>query len=144
MRQAPPVGVTCSGGGGWRVVGALLAALAAGVITAWLLQHLGASGAAVLAAACAAVVLAGALAWRWERPRPVDLLWNGRVWRVDGAEGEVDVMLDLGGWMLLRFRPAAGAARWLPLARAEAGAAWHPLRSAVFAVPVPAQPGVEG
>ncbi len=142
MRQAPPVGVTCLGGGGWRAVGALLAALAAAAVTAWGLQHQGLSGAVSLAAALPAAALAGALAWRLERPRPVDLLWNGRVWCANDAEGEVDVMLDLGGWMLLRFRPAAGAVRWLPLAQAQAGAAWHPVRSALFAAPVPAQPGL--
>lgn len=143
MRQAPPVGVTCSGRGGWRAAGVLLAALAGAVITAWAFRHLGLSGPVSLAAASLAAAGAGALAWRLERPCPVHLFWNGRVWCVGEAEGAVDVMLDLGGWMLLRFHPVAGAVRWLALARAEAGAAWHPLRSALFAAPDPARAGAE-
>jgi hypothetical protein len=52
------------------------------------------------------------------------------------------VALDLGGWLLLRLQPTASAdaawrhrlrARWLPVAAAEAGPAWHALRVAVHA-----------
>jgi hypothetical protein len=43
-------------------------------------------------------------------------------------------MIDLGGWMLLRFRDL-GVRRggtWLAVDRARAGEQWHALRAAVF------------
>jgi hypothetical protein len=44
-------------------------------------------------------------------------------------------MIDLGGWMLLRFDAEHGALRshWLAASRVQHGAAWHALRTAVYA-----------
>jgi hypothetical protein len=43
------------------------------------------------------------------------------------------VALDLGRFLLLRWRPdGGGRARWLPLTAAEAGASWHGLRVAAY------------
>ena len=128
MRHAPAVGVTLSGGGAWRTAQVLLAALAAAVFVAWALLHLGGP---VWPAACAAAV-AGAVAWRLTQPRPVLLRWDGAAWSANAQPGEVDVMLDLQRWLLLRFRPADGRVRWLPVPAAEAGAAWHGLRAALY------------
>jgi hypothetical protein len=51
-------------------------------------------------------------------------------------------MIDLGAWMLLRFRPEAGAAHWLPVP--DAGRARHGLRAALYsrasAAPAAASP----
>jgi hypothetical protein len=81
--------------------------------------------------------------------------WDGSVWRLgppqgqlggDGQTGQVALMLDLGPWMLLRFRPAAAAgtrwprASWIALARSDGAAAWPALRVALHAAQ-PDQPG---
>lgn len=142
MRQAPAVGVTLSGGGAWRAAQALLAALAAGVATAWLLLH----GAQPAWPALVAALLAGALAWRLARPQPVRLAWDGVAWTLDTAPGSVDLMLDLQRWLLLRFRPAAGGrVRWLAVPDHEAGAARAALRAALYSRAVlPTPPAPDG
>jgi hypothetical protein len=46
------------------------------------------------------------------------------------------VKLDLGPWMLLRFRPEGGGARhdrWLALSQRQSGPGWHGARVALFA-----------
>jgi hypothetical protein len=131
VRQAPPVSLSCDGGGGWRVAQALLAAAAGGSLAAWAGLHGGLALAAAGAVASAAAVLAGALGWYRARPQPAELRWDGQCWSLGGSAGQVDVMIDLGAWMLLRFRPAAaGAARWLPVP--DAGPMRHGLRAALF------------
>jgi hypothetical protein len=109
-------------------------ALAAGVFAAWVLLH---AGWPVWPAAAVAG-LAGALAWQALRADPVDLVWDGQSWRGGG----LDLMLDFGGWMLLRQRPEAPARpRWIAVSPAEAGAALHGLRAALYArVPPPGPP----
>jgi hypothetical protein len=133
VRQAPPVGVTCTGRGAWRVGSALLAALAAASVAAWASAHallpvLSQSMVALLAA-----LAAGAFAWVRAAVPPAQLVWDGAAWRLDGEPGRLAVALDLGGWLLLRFDAEAGGRRWLPVGAAEAGAAWHALRCAVLA-----------
>ena len=65
--------------------------------------------------------------------------WDARRWALHspaGAaqEGELAVAIDLGPWLLLRFRPAAPPrrARWIALQRAAHAAQWHALRCAVY------------
>ncbi len=132
MRHAPPVGVSLSGGGAWRVGRTLLAALAAAVFAAWAGLHLGVPPWQAAAGAGVTALLCGALAWRAARPQTVLLRWDGAAWSADAVSGEVDVMLDLQRWLLLRFRPTQGGPRWLPVPGAEAGAAWHALRAALY------------
>jgi hypothetical protein len=133
VRQAPPVGVTCSGGGAWRATGALLGALAITAVLAWALLHLAVASQAVLVAASLVLPAAGVSIWRLARPLPATLRWDGAAWRVDDTEGEADVMLDLDAWLLVRFRARDAGVRWLPVPRHEAGGAWHALRSALYA-----------
>jgi len=143
VRQAPPVGVTCSCGGAWRAVQALLAGGAAAAFAGWAVLLAAAGAALALPAAGGAAAVAAAAMWRRPRPRPVSLRWDGERWLADGHAGEVNVMLDLGGWMLLRWRPAAGRPLWLALPAAEAGPAWPALRAALFspaAWPRPVRP----
>ena len=133
MRHAPPVGVNLSCGGLWRLGGMLLAALAAGVCTFWLLQHMGwsvwpAAPVVVMAALAAALALRRGL-----RQPPVQLRWDGVAWAADGQAGELDLMLDLQRWLLLHWRPqSAGQVLWLPVPASEAGASWHGLRAALY------------
>jgi hypothetical protein len=134
-RQAPPVDLICSGDGGWRAAQVLLGALAAAVFVAWATLQAALPTGAVMVATATAALGGAALGWRRSRPRPVRLVWDGQVWRADGAAGEVDVMIDLGSWRLLRFRPAAGKVTWLPVPDAEAGPAGNALLAALYARP---------
>jgi len=106
----------------------VLVALATAAFAAWLLEVFAIDGGPFLAGLLAATALATLLGWRLTQPRPALLNWDGQRWSVDGEPGEVDVMLDFGRWMLLRFRPARGAVRWLPVP-----AAAQPLRAALYA-----------
>jgi hypothetical protein len=140
MHHPPPVSVHCGGGRGWTWAVATLCALAAAALAAWvagLLERFDLAAAAALLAAAAAL-----LACRpWRQPRPTALVWDGSAWQADGVAGDVQVAVDLGGWMLLRLRPFTGAPaatrvlpwRWLPVAAADAGPAWHALRVAAHA-----------
>jgi len=146
VRQAPPVSLRCDGSAAWRMLHALLAAAAAASLVAWGLLHGGAQEASAGAASAVAALLAAAAGWFAARPESAELRWDGQAWWLDGAAGRVDVMMDLGPWMLLRFRPAAGVSRWLPVP--GAGPTRHGLRAALYSraafvaptVPVPPGP----
>jgi hypothetical protein len=131
MRAPPAVAVCCTGGWPWRLLNTALPALASGVAAAWVLLRFDAPVAP--AAVVAAAVLLGA--WRLSRPRPRLLQWDGQRWTADGLPGRLQLMLDLGGFLLLRLHPAAGRGTWLAVTAAEAGAAWHGLRAAVYSRP---------
>ncbi|EGJ09939.1 hypothetical protein [Rubrivivax benzoatilyticus] len=132
MRHPPPVAVTCSGGVPWRAAQALLAAAAAGCACAWLQAHLG-DGHPSPALALAAALLAAATAWAGASPRPLALRWDGSAWMAADTPCRPEVAIDLGGWMLLRLRPARGPARWAAVAAGDAGGRWHGLRTALHA-----------
>lgn len=78
------------------------------------------------------------------RRHPVGLRWDRQGWYLmemsrDSDEigpVQVQVMIDLGGWMLLKFTsdaPREGrCARWLPVQRHGLEARWHALRCAVY------------
>ena len=132
MRQAPPVGIVVSNAGAWRWIHIGLPALAAGVVAAWALGLLEADAAATFAASAAAALAVGLAASRG-RPQPVELRWDGHAWLAAGEPVEVELMIDLGGWLLLRLGAAGRRRRWLAVPRREAGAAWHGLRAALYA-----------
>ncbi|MBZ8140456.1 hypothetical protein CLD22_11165 [Rubrivivax gelatinosus] len=146
MRHPPPVALTCSGGAPWRVARSALAAAAGASAAAWASAHLGAGSPSVVFTLAAGLV-AGLAGWRLARPLAAELRWDGATWSVDGVAGALDLMLDLGGWLLLRLRPAQGAPRWLAVSAAEAGLRLHPLRAALYwpaatrEQPPPAAPG---
>ncbi len=141
MRAAPPVSVRCSGGRWWRGLQTALPTLAAAASGAWALQlaERPPAWAAVFALAVAA------LSWRLAAPKPVDLVWDGLCWTADGLPGQLDVMLNGGGALLLRLRPGAGdhsshrfalrnwnRNRWIAVTAAEVGPAMHGLRVAAY------------
>ena len=139
MRAAPAVSVRCSGGVSWRLFQALVPALAAAALAAWVLSlgQLPAEPALWVAPAVAAI------AWRCARPAQRVLSWDGQCWRLDGREGGLEPMIDVGGWMLLRFG-ATGPRRgrtWVAVCRADAGPALHGLRAAVYCRPPEPTPG---
>lgn len=135
MRQAPPVGVTCCGRGGWRVAGTVLAGAAAAALIGWASAWGGLQAPAQAGAALVAASVAMVLAWRLGRSLPVRLQWDGAAWRMGDTEGRLTVALDLGPWLLLRFDALSGPVRWLPVGAVDAGSSWHGLRCAVYAPP---------
>jgi hypothetical protein len=73
-------------------------------------------------------------AWRLQRAHsPSDLNWNGSQWQWQELAGDVQVALDLGAWMLLRFDPVRGRRRWIAASRASAVGPWAALRAALYA-----------
>ena len=79
----------------------------------------------------------------WRVPA-VTLSCDGERWQLRMAQsefsepvaGRLEVRLDLGNWMLLRFVPEAPAAgvrsRWLPAQRGTSDQHWHALRCALY------------
>ncbi len=74
-------------------------------------------------------------------PRPFVLRRDADQWQlVQGSKGpamagEVQIALDFGAWLLLRFVPdtAGGRSRWLAVQRRGLEPHWHALRCAVYA-----------
>ena len=79
----------------------------------------------------------------WRMPA-FALGWDGESWQVSSLQhganeplaGNIELHLDLGHWMLLRFIPQdrTGKARpqWLPVQRAARDPLWHSLRCALY------------
>jgi hypothetical protein len=139
MRVAPPAQARCRSGGRWQRLQQLIYGSGAGVGAYWAGAHGGLGSELLLPAAIGLGLGAVWLAGRWLRADPLDLIWDGVAWclRPDGAEaqpGRARPMLDLGGWLLVRFDPAASrGSHWLALARSDAPAGWPALRAALYA-----------
>jgi len=145
MRVAPPVQALSCGAGPWQSTQQMLYALSVAVLAYWagrqLLQPSLALGFGCLALALSAAWLAGQLL---RRP-PCALIWDGAAWAVELPRlgrhtGQVALMLDLGGWMLVRFtpdRPPGPIAIWLPLSSRDAAASWPALRVALHSTRAP-------
>jgi hypothetical protein len=150
MRAAPAVAIDLYPSAAWRGVLALLAAAALAVSAVWALERADAVGG--VTAALVAGLGAAVLVWAWQPP-PRRLRWDGQGWWLvpaQGAEqpGSVLVALDLGGWLLLQFRPAPAPpvlrrGTWLALQRRGLDADWHALRCALYS-PRPAAPSPAG
>jgi hypothetical protein len=159
MRAPPPVEFSSTPGGGWRAALSLLVGASVAVPVAWLLPYVAASGSdpdvgalpgrlgdavmqATLALGLAAAVVA--VFWRaWPRLSGGSrtLRWDGQDWVLVQAgaperRGDATLMLDLGRWMLVRFRPADAAGgrapAWLPLTATADAARWAALRGALW------------
>jgi hypothetical protein len=113
------------------------------VLCAWAVQSQRAQATMWLALALAAgAVGLGVSLWR---VLPVTLAFDGSGWFLWSAghendapiAGDVQLSLDLGAWMLLRFVPSsraeAGARpRWLPVQFSAPEREWHELRCAIY------------
>ena len=140
MRSAPPVRWVCEANAGWIAVQVTLNAAAAAVGAGWLAAMVGFPTPFPLSAGLAAATLAALASWRWLRHAPVAVEWNGREWNLgEGpgrAAGQLDVMIDLGGWLLLRFRPEDGSLRrrshWFATSCGGRHAAWSAFRAALY------------
>jgi hypothetical protein len=146
MRTSSPIQVSIRRFVRWRVATTALAVAALGSIVAWFALATIPLAARVAVAGLCVTAIVHATRWLLLMPtRPTDLRWDGTRWLVarHGAPAQeaepvdLDVALDLGGWMLLRLRAGAPGTRrrvvWLPVERAALGADWHPLRCAVHA-----------
>jgi hypothetical protein len=140
MRASPPIEVRLQHDAQWRgfvlaVLGSSCAAVPTWVCTAE-------AGAALKSAVAVALLIASVaafpLAWRSDRT----LRWTGQRWQLIDAgcergraqDGGVGVAVDLGSWMLLRFRPDAAAkrSRWMATSRRAIPDQGHALRCAVY------------
>lgn len=138
-------------GAAWRAGLLALLLLTATVAAAWLVE-LRAAELGVAALVGLSVLLLGltTAALTLLHTRPATLRWDGRQFALGEPplDGKVDVCLDVGGWLLLRFRPAGSrhpwTAAWLPVSAAGCDASqWHALRCALHApTPLAAPPDV--
>jgi hypothetical protein len=140
MRSTPPaVELTLASGRREQRIVAAMYAVAASLLGAWL-AALGSVPA--LAVWPLAAVLGAWLGLNALRPMVGSLCWDGQWWwhvRHAGAARalhRVDLMMDLGGWLLLRARAGQGPGGLLPgswcgISRQDAGSSWHGLRLAL-------------
>ena len=145
MRGAPPVQMACGRDARWAAAVALLLATSSATLVGWLAWHAAPADRLLpLLAAAATFGVAALTAWgRVARQALRPLAWDGRTWMLSGAPCGVEVMIDLGGWMLLRVTyPAAGRVHWLPLGLRSDDAQTHLRRAALHAHggPPPAAP----
>ena len=148
MHGSPPCTITVARFRAWRAGVGMVALAGLAVLGAWLLASpLGERAwprAGVALAAIATVALAASL-WR---QTVVRLHWDGLGWSVAPAAGvgtevpgRMELAIDLGSFLLLRFRPAGSsgpaAVRWIPVERAGLEHEWHAFRCAVHS-PQPA------
>ena len=146
--------------GVWRAAVATVAGAGVVLLLVWLSTRSEATSPFGLAAWSGTIFAVPALAASLMHQPALTLRWDGQHWwlarlgrspragaaaQADPIAGEVDVALDFGGWMLLRFRPVAAAGRrrvprWLPAQRSGLEAQWHALRCAVYSPrPAPAR-----
>lgn len=149
MPSAPPaVEVALASGRRDRWLVAAVHALAAAVSGAWLAAH---AGIPLHAAWPAVALLGGGVGWRMLQPMHGHLRWDGeRWWHLPKAGAAhalhgLDLMMDLGGWVLLRARCTDGwrgfaPGLWCGISRREAGDSWHGLRLALYQSPGSAAP----
>jgi hypothetical protein len=84
--------------------------------------------------------VAGMSAWVISRGERATLSWNRGAWLLTGmgpdapaTRGSLALMLDLGPWVLLRFRPEdRRVCRWFGVGESVAGPRWHALRAVLY------------
>jgi hypothetical protein len=136
-----------------RAVIATVLACVGAAVAAWLWSHVDAAAGPAgrgalpwLVVVPTAAAVAAAAGWAAASRACGSIHWHRQRWTLHpegGAplDGTLAAELDLGSWMLLRFRPAdGGGSAWLAVARAEAGSGWHALRATLF-MPGRVQPG---
>ena len=151
MRAASTLQVTLREFSAWHGALAALTTSVVIVLTAWALHPGRPQSSSMLLLAGAAIAVALHLAAVLWRVPAVRLGWNGESWQLKLAQaelaeplaGRLEVRLDLGNWMLLRFVPdpesADQPAIWLPVQRGAPDLNWHELRSVIFSPQITAR-----
>ena len=141
MWSTPPaVEVTLASGRRERGMVAVLHAVAFALLGSWMASRLAMPA---LLAWPVAGLLAAWLGWHAVQPMRGMLRWDGKAWwyaqQPEAAHPlhSVDLMMDLGGWMLLRARAEPVSrrlqpGRWCGIRHADVGVAWHGLRLALY------------
>ncbi len=170
-RRPPPAAVELGSEPLWRAGSALVSALSAAAAAVWLCQRWMAADTPdlwgwILLSGLPAL-LAGWWGWRMATVPASRLTWDGREWRLrprmsrpgrtaasaeyplpSGCVCSPQVMIDLGGWMLLRLDNPSSAfgdkavPRWVAVSEHLAGASWHGLRVALHGAPHGAPTGL--
>ncbi|MEO5880939.1 MAG: hypothetical protein ABIQ06_00845 [Caldimonas sp.] len=143
MHGSPPCAITVARFVAWRVAVGTVALAALASLAAWLAgSPLGGSAWVRSGVAVSALVTLGLAVSLWRQPA-VRLRWDGFVWSVAAAAadaaperaGRLEVAIDLGSFLLLRFIPAAesrsAAVCWIAVGRAGLEREWHAFRCAV-------------
>ncbi len=148
MRPAPAVTISIATRRAAHLMGGLPLAFSVAGALIWGLRKLDSPESMPMPAGlvASALLLAG-ISWLWRR-EVLSLRWNRGLWFLapnggKEVEGDVTVLVDVGPWMLLRFRASrTGFARWLSAHRAGAPGQWHALRCAVYSPRPAATPDV--
>ena len=143
MRASPACQITVRDFVWWRAgVGALLLCAIASAAAWWLAP---AQRPAWASAALVLMLLTGVWAsTALMRCPPLSLRWDTARWNIGPAAamgeealfGQLAVAVDLGAWMLLRFRPDATTKRtstvWIAVQQTPSQPQWHAFRCAVY------------
>jgi len=143
MRAAPALQVDVLRFGWWRATVAFCVLATLALNGVWLLSMAATLTLAALVACGAAAVICVAAAASLLNPRAFRLRFEGSGWQVSGlgagsqvCAGQVGACVDMGFWMLLRFRADMPRPRcrhrWLPVQRQGLQTQWHALRCAVY------------
>jgi hypothetical protein len=134
------VRVSLGGSPGWVAFVAACTGAATANIAGWLLLEVDFAW-ALPAAVALAMIVAALSAWRTlGAGRSGDLSWDGAQWQWCESSGQAHLLLDLGGWMLLRFNPVHGNRCWIAASQRSAVGAWPALRAALYSSRRPADP----
>ncbi len=142
MHAAPPVRMELGPDRPWSSAVALCAGVAGANLAAWAGLHAQWALQTVAAAALAAAGIASGSALRWARRSATTgvLVWDGSQWQASNASAacasvDLQVMIDLGPWMLLRTTPTERIRPgvWWVASKRRAGAAWPHWRAALYA-----------
>jgi hypothetical protein len=134
MRAAPPVQMNVGRSAAWALGVAVLRGGALATLLGWMAWHAGLASLPVRLAIAALALAIGVASARSLMRAPQGLLaWDGASWRLDGAPGGPERVLDAGGWLLLRWHGEDGRVHWLPLVPGRCGASAHLARAALLA-----------
>lgn len=142
MQAASAVQVTVRHFGVWNLMLCLVGAITLWVAAAWqgaVPDETSRGAAALLITLAGGATVVALTLWR---RHSITLRWDTQRWFLTSCRPDVDavaltelcVVLDLGGWMLLKTR-AEGCARcdWIPLQRSGLERQWQLLRCALYA-----------
>jgi hypothetical protein len=155
MRAAPAFSLPCGIGSAERCVLAAIGGLCAAAVAGALWSHVDAAAGFAglgrgywIAVVAVAGVAGGGAGWLIAAQTVGAVHWQQGQWtfsrreEVRSEKGSLEAVFDLGGWMLLRFRPLGGVrTHWLCVRRQCAGGAWHALRATLFAPGIAATDG---